>query len=87
MLTRGLTIGGAPVVILQKLDRRLGEARSIEKVDQLPGHSICYRLLHRGGVAGDDFVGDVPGPLTLTGAFIVVGAGLYTFFRERRVLA
>jgi len=30
--------------------------------------------------------GDLPGPLTLLGAGLIVGAGLYTLYRERRVL-
>lgn len=29
--------------------------------------------------------GDIPGPLTLIGSAIVIGMGIYTFYRERRV--
>ena len=44
-----------------------------------------YTLIVWAIVFGYVFFGDLPAPLTLLGAAIIVAAGLFIYFRERKV--
>ena len=44
-----------------------------------------YTLILWGMIFGYLFFGEVIGPLTLTGAVVIVGAGLFIFLREQRL--
>jgi S-adenosylmethionine uptake transporter len=46
-----------------------------------------YTIIVWAIVFGYIFFGDVPGPATLTGAAIIVAAGLFIFFREQTIKA